>query len=56
MTAESLKLFWYASPQTFYPLAGKIARVCGMLAALFAIAGLYVGFFAAPTDAVISSD
>src|SRR5438477_917560 len=51
MTAESLKLFWYASPQTFYPLAGKIARVCGMLAALFAIAGLYVGFFAAPTDA-----
>src|SRR5438067_12096918 len=51
MTAESLKLFWYASPQTFYPLAGKIARVCGMLAALFAIAGPYVGFFAAPTDA-----
>jgi heme exporter protein C len=51
MTTESIKLFWYASPQTFYPLAGKIARVCAVLAALFAIAGLYVGFFVSPTDA-----
>src|SRR5437868_13949678 len=51
MTAESLKLFWYASPQTFYPLAGKIARMCAVLAVLFAIAGLYVGLFVAPTDA-----
>src|SRR5438067_8685968 len=51
MTAESLKLFWYASPQTFYPLAGKIARLCAVLAAFFAIAGLYIGFFVAPTDA-----
>src|SRR5258707_8141886 len=51
MTAESIKLFWYASPQTFYPLAGKIARVCAALAGLFAVAGLYVGLFVAPTDA-----
>ncbi|HEX9434656.1 MAG TPA: heme ABC transporter permease [Burkholderiales bacterium] len=51
MTAESIKLFWYASPQTFYPLAGKIARVCAALAVLFAVAGLYVGLFVAPTDA-----
>src|SRR5437764_1875967 len=51
MTAESLKLFWYASPQTFYPLAGKIARLCAVLAAFFAIAGLYIGFVVAPTDA-----
>jgi heme exporter protein C len=51
MTAESIKLFWYASPQTFYPLAGKIARVCAVLAVLFAVAGLYVGLFVAPTDA-----
>jgi len=51
MTTESMKWFWYASPQTFYPLAGKIARVCAVLAALFGIAGLYVGFFVAPTDA-----
>src|SRR5260221_5148048 len=51
MTAESIKLFWYASPQTFYPLAGRIARVCAALAVLFAVAGLYVGLFVAPTDA-----
>jgi heme exporter protein C len=51
MTTESIKLFRFASPQTFYPLAGKIARVCAVLAALFAVAGLYVGLFVAPTDA-----
>jgi heme exporter protein C len=46
-----MKWFWYASPQTFYPLAGKIARVCGIGAAVLAAAGLYVGFIVAPTDA-----
>src|ERR687896_2323404 len=46
-----MKWFWYASPQTFYPLAGTIARWCGLAAALFAAAGLYIGFFVAPTDA-----
>src|SRR5919197_1771460 len=51
MTAQSIRWFWYASPQTFYPLAGKIARACAALAALLALAGLYVGFFVAPTDA-----
>jgi len=51
MTAESIKWFWYASPQTFSPAAGRIARVCAALAVLFTLAGLYVGFFVAPTDA-----
>ena len=44
--------FWYASPQTFYPArrarsrAGAASRPrCSPLA------GLYVGFFVAPTDA-----
>jgi len=46
-----MKWFWYASPQTFYPLAGKIALACGIAAAALALAGLYVGFFVAPTDA-----
>jgi heme exporter protein C len=46
-----MKLFWYASPETFYPLAGKIAAVSAVLAALLAVAGLYVGFAVAPTDA-----
>ena len=51
MTTESIKWFWYASPQTFFPLAGKIARICAILTVLFGIAGLYVGFVVAPTDA-----
>jgi heme exporter protein C len=46
-----MKLFWFASPQTFYPLAGTLARVCAALAVVLTIAGLYVGFFVAPTDA-----
>ena len=51
MTTDSIKWFWYASPQTFFPLAGTIARVCAVLAAILTAAGLYVGFFVAPTDA-----
>jgi len=46
-----MKWFWYASPQTFYPLAGTIARICAVLAVALTLAGLYVGFFVAPTDA-----
>jgi heme exporter protein C len=46
-----MKWFWYASPQTFYPLAGRIARGCAVAAALLGAAGLYIGFFVAPTDA-----
>jgi heme exporter protein C len=47
----AVRWFWYASPQTFYPLAGLLARWCGAGAALFAAAGLYVGLLVAPTDA-----
>jgi heme exporter protein C len=43
--------FWYASPQTFFPLAGTIGCVAAALAVPFALAGLYVGFIVAPTDA-----
>jgi len=46
-----MKWFWYASPQTFYPLAGKLAGACGLAAAVLAAAGLYIGLFVAPTDA-----
>ena len=46
-----MRWFWYASPQTFSPLAGRIAPWCGLAAAILAAAGLYVGFFVAPTDA-----
>src|SRR2546421_4665057 len=51
MTAQAIKWFWFASPHTFFPLAGRIAGVAATLAAVFAAAGLYVGFFVAPTDA-----
>jgi len=50
-TASAGRFFWYASPQTFYPLAGKLVPVFGLAAALLAAAGLWVGFFVAPTDA-----
>ncbi len=46
-----MKWFWYASPQTFFPLAGKLARAFGAAAALLAAIGLYIGLFVAPTDA-----
>ena len=49
--STTIKWFWFASPQTFFPLAGTLARWSGVLAALLAVAGLYVGFFVAPTDA-----
>ena len=46
-----MRWFWYSSPETFYPLAGRLAFGCGIAAALLTVAGLYVGFFVAPTDA-----
>jgi heme exporter protein C len=40
----------YSSPQAFYPLAGRMLPWFAAAAAVFAAAGLYVGFFVAPTD------
>jgi heme exporter protein C len=42
--------FKYASPAAFYPLAGKLFPWFAALAALLTLAGLYIGFFVAPTD------
>ena len=50
MTA-SINWLKYASPQTFYPLAGKLAPWFFVAATMFGAAGLYIGFFVAPTDA-----
>ena len=47
----AIRWFWFASPHSFFPLAGRLARGCAAAAALFGAAGLYVGFFVAPTDA-----
>ena len=41
----------YAAPQTFFPLAGSMAPWFSALAAVLCMAGLYIGFFVAPTDA-----
>ncbi len=40
----------YASPSTFYPLAGRLVPAFAVLAAALAAVGLYIGFFVAPTD------
>jgi heme exporter protein C len=42
--------FKYAAPATFYPLAGKLIPGFALAAAVLAAAGLYLGFFVAPTD------
>ena len=41
----------YASPQTFYPLAGAMIPWFAASAAMLCAAGLYISFFVAPTDA-----
>jgi heme exporter protein C len=46
-----VNVFAFASPQNFYRLAGRLWPVFGTLAAVLAAAGLYIGFFVAPTDA-----
>jgi heme exporter protein C len=43
--------FRFASPQTFYPLAGRMIPWFAGSALVLAVTGLYVGFFVAPTDA-----
>jgi len=43
--------FRYAAPPEFYRLAGKAVPVFAALALVLAVAGLYTGFFVAPTDA-----
>jgi heme exporter protein C len=43
--------FYFASPSTFYRLAGALAPAFFVLAALLGAAGLYMGLVVAPTDA-----
>ena len=49
--AGGFKLFKYASPQAFFPVAGKLIPFCAVLASVLCVAGFYIGFFVAPTDA-----
>lgn len=48
---RSKSLLRFASPQVFYPLAGKLAPWFAGAAAVLAAIGLWLGFFVAPTDA-----
>ncbi|HMJ25373.1 MAG TPA: heme ABC transporter permease CcmC [Pyrinomonadaceae bacterium] len=50
MSARRIHWYKYAAPANFYPLAGKMIPWFAVLTALLFIAGLYVGFFVAPTD------
>ena len=50
-TTPGFRLFRYAAPAEFYRLTGRIIPFIAVLATLLAVAGLYVGFFIAPTDA-----
>ena len=51
MSNRLINWFKYASPQNFYPMAGKLIPWFWVLAAVFGSAGLYLGFLVAPTDA-----
>ncbi|MEO7107569.1 MAG: heme ABC transporter permease CcmC [Rhodoferax sp.] len=51
MSKQLTNWFKFASPQAFYPLAGKLIPLFWVLTAVFGIAGLWLGFFVAPTDA-----
>jgi len=44
-------LYRFAAPQAFFPVAGKLIPWFALLAGALALAGLYVGFIVAPTDA-----
>ncbi len=46
-----MRFFTFASPSRFYRLAGALIPWLWSLAAVLALAGLYLGFFVAPTDA-----
>ena len=46
-----MNLYYFASPATFYRLAGRLAPVLFAIALVLGIAGMYMGFFVAPTDA-----
>ena len=49
--SSRFSLYHFSSPQTFYPLAGKMQPFFAALALVLCAIGLYIGFFVAPTDA-----
>jgi heme exporter protein C len=51
MNPPSLRWSTFAAPSRFYPLAGRLVPWFWAATALFGLAGLYMGFLVAPTDA-----
>ncbi|HHI77574.1 MAG TPA: heme ABC transporter permease, partial [Gammaproteobacteria bacterium] len=50
MQNRLINWFRYASPPSFYPLAGRLAPIFWVLAAILIGIGLYMSFFVAPVD------
>lgn len=46
-----MNLYYFSSPATFYPLAGRLWPWFAAAAAILALIGLYIGLVLAPTDA-----
>src|ERR1700756_5326553 len=46
----AINWFKYASPTSFYPLAGKLVPWFALAAMVFGAIGLYIGLLVAPTD------
>ena len=51
MNSPPLRLYTFAAPSRFYQLAGWLVPWFWAATVLLAAAGLYIGFFVAPTDA-----
>ena len=50
-TTTTINWFRFASPASFYPLAGRLAPGFAIAAAILAAIGLWLGLVVAPTDA-----
>lgn len=51
MRIAKMNWFRYASPATFYPIAGTLIPWFAAAAAVLTVSGLYIGLLLAPTDA-----
>ncbi len=47
---SKFRLFKFASPASFYPIAGTIGTISAVVTVVLAVIGLYIGFGVAPTD------
>ena len=48
--ARRINWYKYTSPSSFYQLAGKMIPWFAVISTVLLVAGLYIGFFVAPTD------